>query len=244
MAGVADELPHSLLVALGCCLRLRTGVEGGFDLAQHGVERTAEPPHFSARIPLRHAPAQIACGNRARGLLDVRQRPEAAPGHRRWRGSPAAPITTRLTSRSIVSSWPMVLYSLVALIASTTVAVVPLASGPSRHVDTPLVRARLVRHRDGTGFAVRTDPAGARLQVRARDRPARRPNGSESRSPRLYSAVGLITSWMTPLPAYPVQRDVRLAAADPGLLVLADGADSITEGTRQFVVDTGRSGRS
>ena len=87
MRGVRDELPHPLLGPSGAALGLGPGPEGRLDLAEHRVQRAAEPAQLGTRfavatLELRYPPGQVAVGDRGRGALDLAQRPQAGPYHR------------------------------------------------------------------------------------------------------------------------------------------------------------------
>jgi len=64
-------------------LRLRTLAEGPLDLAQHGVERVAEPADLRALRPRLDPPAQVAAADRGRRVHDAVQRAQAAPDQQR-----------------------------------------------------------------------------------------------------------------------------------------------------------------
>ena len=82
-------------------------MEGGLDLAEHDVQRPAEAPDLGPRIPLRHPPAQIAGGDGASRLLDIRQRPQAAP-HDSDADYASSEEQQTLTMKSMPASWPIV----------------------------------------------------------------------------------------------------------------------------------------
>ena len=58
---------------LGRCASRRSGL----DLAQHGVQRHAEPADLGVRLRALDAPREVAGGDRGRRRLDRRQRPQA-----------------------------------------------------------------------------------------------------------------------------------------------------------------------
>ncbi len=82
MARVGDELAHLLLRPPGRSLGPGPRLKGSLNLAQHDVQRPAEPADLSSRILLRHPSAQVTASDRPRRLLDVRERPQTGPDYR------------------------------------------------------------------------------------------------------------------------------------------------------------------
>ena len=108
VAGVGDEAAHPLLRLARGRLRLRLGAERRLDLAEHAVQRVAEPADLRTRVGVRHAPGQVAGGDGLGRVLDLDQRRAGSPG-RSPRPSPATSTRTMLpTTISTPTSRPAV----------------------------------------------------------------------------------------------------------------------------------------
>jgi hypothetical protein len=78
VACVGDEPAHLLFGSTGGLLGLTLHLESPLDLREHPVERGRQPPDLGARRCRRHAPSEIAGGDRLSRLLDLGQGLEAS----------------------------------------------------------------------------------------------------------------------------------------------------------------------